>query len=146
MGLIECASVNSIWRGIDYCERNKVVSWEGQDTSFDGIVSGSNGEEYKVHVDVDHPRKSSCNCPHANGKRIVCKHIIAVYFIANPKAFEDFQKEVEQYEKDEELMQQKQQKHEDSLRKAARMMSKEELINELVSAWLELEEYRKYRW
>ena len=146
MGLIECASVNSIWRGIDYCERNKVVSWEGQDTSFDGIVSGSNGEEYKVHVDVEHPRKSSCNCPHANGKRIVCKHIIAVYFIANPKAFEDFQKEVEQYEKDEELMQQKQQKHEDSLRKAARMMSKEELINELVSAWLELEEYRKYRW
>ena len=146
MGLIECASVNSIWRGIDYYERNKVVSWEGQDTSFDGIVSGSNGEEYKVHVDVEHPRKSSCNCPHANGKRIVCKHIIAVYFIANPKAFEDFQKEVEQYEKDEELMQQKQQKHEDSLRKAARMMSKEELINELVSAWLELEEYRKYRW
>ena len=146
MGLIECASVNSIWRGIDYCERNKVVSWEGQDTSFDGIVSGSNGEEYKVHVDVEHPRKSSCNCPHANGKRIVCKHIIAVYFTANPKAFEDFQKEVEQYEKDEELMQQKQQKHEDSLRKAARMMSKEELINELVSAWLELEEYRKYRW
>ena len=143
MGLIECASVNSIWRGIDYCERNKVVSWEGQDTSFDGIVSGSNGEEYKVHVDVDHPRKSSCNCPHANGKRIVCKHIIAVYFTANPKALEDFKKEVEQYEKEEELMQQK---HEASLWKAARMMSKEELINELVSAWLELEEYRKYRW
>lgn len=39
-----------------------------------------------------------------------------------------------------------QQKHEDSLWKAARMMSKEELISELVSAWLELEEYRKYRW
>lgn len=143
MGLIECASVNSIWRGIDYCERNKVVSWEGQDTCFDGIVLGSNGEEYKVHVDVEHPRKSYCNCPHANGKRIVCKHIIAVYFTANPKALEDFQKEVEQYEKEEELMQQK---HEDSLWKAARMMSKEELINELVSAWLELEEYRKYRW
>lgn len=143
MGLIECASVNSIWRGIDYCERNKVVSWEGQDTSFDGIVLGSNGEEYKVHVDVDHPRKASCNCPHANGKRIVCKHIIAVYFTANPKALEDFQKEVEQYEKEEELMQQK---HEASLWKAARMMSKEELINELVSAWLEIEEYRRYRW
>ena len=56
MGLIECASGNSIWRGIDYCERNKVVSWKGQATSFDGIVSGSNGEEYKVHVDVEHPR------------------------------------------------------------------------------------------
>ena len=73
----------------------------------------------------------------------MCKHIIAVYFNANPKALEDFQKEVEQYEKEEELMQQK---HEDSLWKAARMMSKEELINELVTVWLELEEYRKYRW
>ena len=61
MGLVECASGNSIWRGIDYCERNKVVSWEGKATCFDGIVSGSNGEEYKVHVDVEHPSIASSN-------------------------------------------------------------------------------------
>ena len=28
MGLIELASGNSVWRGLDYYERKKIVSWE----------------------------------------------------------------------------------------------------------------------
>ncbi|MBO6128774.1 MAG: SWIM zinc finger family protein [Pseudobutyrivibrio sp.] len=143
MGLIECASSNSIWRGVDYCERKKVISYTNHDEIIDGLVSGSYGEEYKVHVDIEHPRKSSCNCPHANGKRIICKHIIATYFTAMPEALKTFQREVEAYEEEEKRIQQR---HEASLWKAARSMSKEELINELVSAWLELEDYRQYRW
>lgn len=25
-------------------------------------------------IDTEHPKKSKCNCPHAEGKKIVCKH------------------------------------------------------------------------
>lgn len=35
-------------------------------------------------MNIDHPRKSKCNCPHADGKRIICKHIVATYFTALP--------------------------------------------------------------
>ena len=36
MGLIELASANSIWRGMDYYEKKRVVSWEPSgDASYD---------------------------------------------------------------------------------------------------------------
>lgn len=75
MGLIEVASGNSVWRGMDYYERKKVISWEedGAD-SYNGVVSGSEGNIYLVHIDKAHPRKSKCNCPFADGRRVVCKH------------------------------------------------------------------------
>ena len=47
MGLIELASGNSIWRGIDYYNEKKVISWKklGSDT-YSGIVSGNGAEPY----------------------------------------------------------------------------------------------------
>ena len=42
MGLIETASANSVWRGMDYYEAKKVISWEKTGTfAYDGVVSGS---------------------------------------------------------------------------------------------------------
>ena len=66
MGLIELASGNSAWRGMDYYENKKVISWKksGDDT-YEGEVSGSNGNTYTVHIDKAHPRRSFCNCPFA---------------------------------------------------------------------------------
>ncbi|WP_278296961.1 SWIM zinc finger family protein [Butyrivibrio sp. ob235] len=53
-------------------------------------------------MDKEHPRKSSCTCPFAEGRRVICKHMIALYFTAEPKAAEDFLKQVEEWEKEEE--------------------------------------------
>lgn len=69
MGLIEIASGNSVWRGMDYYNNKKVVSWEPSGTgTYEGTVSGSEGNTYTVHIDTEHPRKSSCNCPSGNRK------------------------------------------------------------------------------
>jgi len=85
MGLIEIASSNSVWRGMDYYENKKVISWnKSGDDIYDGIVSGSKGNSYAVHIDKAHPRRSVCNCPFADGRRVVCKHMIALYFTAEP--------------------------------------------------------------
>ena len=86
MGLIEMASGNSVWCGMDYYERKMVCSWKksGEET-YDGVVSGSEGNKYSVHIDKMHPRKSSCNCPFAEGRRIICKHMIALLFTAEPE-------------------------------------------------------------
>lgn len=45
MGLIEIASGNSVWRGMDYYENHKVVSWnKSGNSTYEGVVSGSNGD------------------------------------------------------------------------------------------------------
>lgn len=102
MGLIEMASGNSVWCGMDYYERKMVCSWKksGEET-YDGVVSGSEGNKYSVHIDKMHPRKSSCNCPFAEGRRIICKHMIALLFTAEPKAAKDFLRQVEEWEQEE---------------------------------------------
>ena len=86
VGLIEIASNNSVWRGMDYYENKKVLSWhKAEDGTYNGVVSGQEGKDYSVHIDKIHPRKSTCNCPFADGRRVVCKHMIALYFTAEPE-------------------------------------------------------------
>ena len=52
MGLIEIASGNSVWRGMDYYENHKVVSWnKSGNSTYEGVVSGSNGDSYNVYID-----------------------------------------------------------------------------------------------
>ncbi len=99
MGLLECASYASVWRGYDYFKDNKVLSFEKlEECVFAAIVAGSTNEPYSVEIHIEHPRKSKCNCPHANGKRIVCKHMIATYFTAFPKEAEKFYTDVIAYQ------------------------------------------------
>lgn len=43
-----------------------------------------------------------CNCPHADGKRIICKHIVATYFTVLPKEAEKFYAEAMAYQEEEE--------------------------------------------
>lgn len=142
MGLIEIASGQSVWRGMDYYNNKKVVSWKksGTDT-YDGIVSGSEGNTYTVHIDKAHPRKSVCNCPFADGRRVICKHMIALYFTAEPKAADDFLKEVEKWEAEEE---EREQQHYEDLKKYVKSLSKTELQERLLDALVELEESRDY--
>ncbi len=106
MGLIECASAASVWRGYDYFKNKKVVNFEELGESiYTATVSGSSSEPYSVEFHIDHPRKSKCNCPHADGKRIICKHIVAAYFTVLPKEAERFYAEAMAYQEEEEKCQ-----------------------------------------
>lgn len=62
MGLLDCASGASVWRGYEYFEEKKVKAFDFlEDTRIMGTVSGS--QLYTTIVDIVHPRKSTCNCP-----------------------------------------------------------------------------------
>lgn len=106
MGLLECASSASIWRGYDYYKEKKVKKLLAVDESqYIAEVDGTRANPYKVLIDVAHPRKSKCNCPHADGTRIICKHMIAVYFTAFPAEAQRIYDEAIAYEEQEEQRQ-----------------------------------------
>ena len=107
MGLIDLASGTSLWRGYDYYTGKKVLRYKKvNDNTYSGKVSG-NGADYDVEISLEHPRTSTCTCPHANGKRIICKHMVALYFAAFPKEAEQFYKDSVQAEQEEEERQDK---------------------------------------
>lgn len=128
MGIISLASSNSCWRGLDYYKNKRIIELNKiNENEYSSIVKGTNN--YNVHLDIKHPRKSSCNCPLANGKRIICKHIVATYFTAMPKEATNFEEEQnrlqEEYEKEQE-------EEYDKVIKYLNKMSKQELIEELI--------------
>lgn len=144
MGLIEMASGSSVWRGMDYYERKMVCSWKKSgEEAYDGVVSGSEGNKYSVHIDKVHPRKSSCNCPFAEGRRIICKHMIALLFTAEPKAAKDFLRQVEEWEQEEK---ERERLHYKELREYVNSLSKKELQERLYEALVELEDIRNRYW
>ena len=54
MGLINIASGNSTWRGLDYYKENKVSDYKKiSDSEYEGIVNGSNGKKYNVFMDFE---------------------------------------------------------------------------------------------
>lgn len=131
MGIISMASGNSCWRGLNYFKNKKVIKLNKiNDNEYESIVKGTNN--YNVHLDIEHPRKSSCDCPLANGKRIICKHIVATYFTAMPKEAINFEEEQnrlqEKYEKEQE-------EEYDRAIKYLNKMSKQELIEELIQVF-----------
>lgn len=106
MGLLELASGNSLWRGYDYFEEKKVLAYrQTNDGCYEGEVSGSRKKPYTVAINLAHPRTSNCDCPHANGKRVICKHMVAVYFTVFPAEAKRFYEEAMEAEKKEEARQ-----------------------------------------
>ena len=131
MGIISLASGNSCWRGLDYYKEKRVVELNKiNENEYSSFVKGTNN--YNVYLDIKHPRKSSCNCPLANGKRIICKHIVATYFTAFPNEAVSFEEEQnrlqEEYEKEQE-------EEFDKAIKYLNRMSKQELIEELIQVF-----------
>ena len=99
MGLINIASSNSIWRGLEYYKDKKVTEYSKiNNYEYEGKVIGNNKKEYNVSINIEHPRKSTCNCLHAKDKRVICKHMIALYFTVLPKEANLFLKEVDKAE------------------------------------------------
>lgn len=85
MSILTSASNKSAWRGYEYYSEDKVqLVKKLDDTHFGGLVKGSANEPYVVTIDIKHPKRSTCDCPFANGFK-VCKHMVALYFAAFPE-------------------------------------------------------------
>ena len=103
MGLIDIASSASAWRGYEYYKENKLLSVNKiNENEYEGTVAGSSKEPYSVHIDILHPKKSTCNCPFAEGNKKICKHKVALYFSLFPDEADKYLAAVEQAEKEAE--------------------------------------------
>ena len=102
MGVLESASRNSVWRGYEYYAAGKVHDLQRQeDGCYFATVQGTVPKPYEVTLDLRHPRKSSCSCPHASGRQIVCKHMVAVYLTAFPDEAQRLLEEAQAEEEEE---------------------------------------------
>ena len=127
MSVISLASGASSWRGLDYYKNKKIINLKKiNDYEFTGIAIGTNN--YDIYLDVLHPRRSTCSCPLANGKRILCKHIIATFFTAFPEEAKSFEEEQERLQEEYEDCQEKIYNKTQSYIKS---LTKKELVDEL---------------
>ena len=128
MGIISIASGNSCWSGLDYFKDKKVIKLRKiNDEEYTSIVNGT--KKYNVYLNLEHPRKSTCDCPLAKGKRVICKHIVATYFSAMPEEAINFEEEQYRLQEDYEKYQEEVY---DKVIKYINKMSKNELIEELI--------------
>ena len=142
MGLIDLASSNSLWRGIDYYQSKNVKKIKKiSDDEYNSIVSGT--EEYNVHIDINHPRKSTCTCPFAAGRRVICKHMVATFFTIYPLEAERIIKEEQEYEEAEERLFEE---HLEEVKEYVNGLTDDEvraaLIDKLMDEWFDDD----YRW
>lgn len=103
MSILTSASSNSVSRGYDYFNSDKVNNVKQlNDHEYEGYVDGSLKNPYYVKIDIIHPRKSYCDCPFANGNK-TCKHMVALYFSIFDDEAEDYKEWLENnyYEDDE---------------------------------------------
>ena len=134
MSIISVASGQSVYRGYEYAQAKKVLQME---QSAEGVikatVAGSNSSNYEVIADIAHPRRSQCTCPHAAGKRIVCKHIVAVYFTAFPQEARKYIEELESCWEEE----QRQEEMEDTVIRYVYSLKKSDLQQKLLQVLFE---------
>lgn len=91
MSILTSASSSSVGRGYDYYKHGKVNNVKQlNDHEFEGYVDGSLKNPYYVKINIEHPRKSYCDCPNANGN-ITCKHMTALYFELFPDEADDYE-------------------------------------------------------
>lgn len=139
MSLLDLASYDSYYKGISYYQNGCVVSYEKiGDGLYRGVVRGT--KKYTIILNINHPRKSVCNCPYADGKQIICKHKVALYLAIFPEEIKRIEEEQKQYELEREEAERKfesaMKKHEKEVRKYVNSLSKDELrkilINKLI--------------
>lgn len=96
MSFISCANRLSLHRGYRYFKERKVVSYNSTGESrYIGMVLGSGDEKYITTIDIGHPYSSMCSCKHAQNGRVICKHMIALYFEMFPEEAERLYREDE---------------------------------------------------
>lgn len=144
MSIWSLSSNASCWRGYDLYTKGKVTSYAkiGEHV-YESFIQGSADEPYHTVIDVDHPRRSHCDCPFAEGRRVICKHMVALHFTIFPSEAEAFMQEVEESEREEER---RAQEHRDDLERYVKSLKKDELQRQLLDALLELEERDRRYW
>lgn len=142
MRLIDLATGNTVWRGIDSYREHKVISWEKTGPyTYDGIVAGSENNRFNVHIDTKRPKRSTCNCKFAYGRKIICRHMLALYFTAEPAAAEKFIQEVGTWQNGyEDINAQRY----DELQEYVMNLSVDELRDQLLEALVRLEADKDY--
>lgn len=130
MSLLTVASGQSVWRGYEYYTEHKVLQMQQTgERIISGTVSGSDGNVYHATIDIDHPKRSKCDCPHAAGRLVVCKHMIAIYFTAFPSEATQYLEDLEAcYEEGE----QREAELAEELEKYVRRLKKSELQEKLL--------------
>lgn len=135
MSIVTAASSQSAYRGYEYYKAKNVQKVEHVgEGEIGGSVSGSGNNTYDVRINLAHPRKSQCSCPHAAGKQVVCKHMVAVYFTAFPTEAERYIRELEEYWEEEEK---REQETEDRLIAFVRKMKRSEAQEALLQLLLD---------
>ena len=85
MRYINVAKSSARVSGYDYYKSDRVGEIiKIDDHIYSATVKGSGVNIYHVLVNERKPRKSSCDCPNAKGRMVVCKHLVATYFKAHP--------------------------------------------------------------
>ena len=84
MSIRKLASFNSLWKGLEYYNEERVSNLKrNEDGTFESTVRGV--MDYHVHLDPTHLKESTCTCPHGEGRKVICKHVVATYFEAYPQ-------------------------------------------------------------
>lgn len=127
MSIISSASGASCWRGLDYYKNKKIINLK-KINDHEYISTAIGTSDYNIYLDVSHPRRSTCTCPLAYGKRIICKHIVATFFEVFPQEAINFEEEQERLREEYEDYQEKLYNKTQSYIKS---LTKKELIEEL---------------
>ncbi len=138
MSFYSSASGASTWRGYGYYKNDHILSRNKlSDTVFSGTVKGGS-TVYEVTIDTEHPKRSTCTCPHAEGTRRICKHKVALFFSFFPKEAEAYYRAVLEAEQEAEDYAAEM---ENRLLTCVRRMSKDELREALLQLLWESPDY-----
>ena len=148
MRFLSAASGKSVWRGLDYHHAGRVKSVRQTGPSeYEGEVWGGAPEPYHVRIDVDHPRRSVCDCPHAKDRLVVCKHKVALFFAAFPDAEGEFLREVEEEEREYEAeMERWKAERRRRIEAYVKGLSASEARAQLVEALIDIEDMARSQW
>ena len=111
-------------------------------------MQGSAEQPYHVRLSLDHPRSSTCDCPHAKSRAVICKHKVALFFKAVPNAERDFLREVEleEFLYNAALKREAEERHREIVSYVSKL-TKAQLQQELINALEELDSRDQYsRW
>ena len=138
---LQLASASSLWRGMDYFKENRVQSFSPTVVGYDGIIIGS--DLYHASIDIAHPRRSTCDCPFAKGHRVICKHMVALLFTAEPEQADALQNEAKDWERQAE---EEWEAKCAEIRKDVMSMTKKELQETLIRRMIWEEQEKRDRW
>ncbi len=101
MSLLTCASSASVFYGCQLAEQKRVSNVKQIEPNvYSGRVLGTSNVPYDVMINIPHARAlSKCNCPHTSGRRIVCKHMVALFFTVFPDEIKKYNKKCKEAEK-----------------------------------------------